>query len=496
MGVSVKKLLPLLLSTLVVTGCAQSTEFGEVSSSIRDSQEMQAETDTSQPSVESEAADTDENQVLEADKPSEDQQVERAESTPAPITYEFASELVDDEICKLEEDSYPRRTWSDVPASAFPLNTFGKTISSFGTTNMQVIYLEWEDLRGTQGDYDYHVKELDIARNFLRVVSEGNFNLNVIHAPEWSLVEGSYQDFYTSDEYADATNKSQAHLQFLVDSFIEATDSTVDYTDVDVLFFAFPREEMVVQGNGMHIFGKGGLVTADTNEGTVVDMFSLGSRVYDHAYGNPGWSSFVHEFSHSLNMPDLRDWSDGKDQLRGDDFKLYLVNPMYGLDIMDVQGTGTQGLSGWMKWLQGWLNDSQVTCVDATTVDREYYRLDQSNLMNADNEMLVVRLSETKALAIESRRWDSRFDLPVQNSRDGVIVYVVDATRGHAEGPLKLLSPRDVTKYLSQDGVWPDWRMLDVILFEGDSVSFDGITVQVERLSDDGDAVLITTSRS
>lgn len=470
-----RKLIALLLSTGLLVGCASTNEFGEVSSAIQDSQEMQAETDTSQPSV-------------EADEPSQEEQAERAESTPAPINYELASELVDDEICKLEEDSYPRRTWSDVPASAFPLNTYGATVSQFGTAKVKVVFLEWEDLRGTQEDYDYHVEELNKANDFYRVVSEGKFGFEISFEQEWILVDGSYQDSYFTDEMTDAGHNSASRIQQRIDKFIAATDDKVDYSDVDVLFFGLPRAATVIESGGLHIFGDGGWVFGNTQEGAILNIFAFGERVLNHIGQNQGWAWFAHEFGHVLKMPDLRDVSQGMTP------DMFQNNPMYGFDNMDNQDSGSQGLSGWMKWLQGWLDDSQVTCIDATTINKEFYKLDEANIVGGENEMLVIRLSDTQALIVESRRWDSRFDRTISHSRDGVIVYRLDTTRGHEEGPLRLLSPRDITQYLSQENVWPDWRVLDVIMFQGDSVSFDGITVQVERLSDEGDVVLITTS--
>ena len=474
MGVSVKKLFTLLLSTLVVTGCAQSTEFGEVSSSIRDSQEMQAETDTSQPSV-------------EADEPSQEEQAERAESTPAPINYELASELVDDEICKLEEDSYPRRTWADVPATGFPLNTYGATVSQFGTAKVKVVFLEWEDLRGTQADYDYHVEELNKANDFYRVVSEGKFGFDISFEQEWILVDGSYQDSYFTDEMTDAGHNSASRIQQRIDKFIAATDDKVDYSDVDVLFFGLPRAATVIESGGLHIFGDGGWVFGNTQEGTVLNIFAFGERVFNHVGQNQGWAWFAHEFGHVLKMPDLADETQGRNTP-----DMYVNTPFYGFDVMANQDAGTQGLSAWMKWLQGWLDDSQVTCIDATTINKEFYRLDEANIVGGENEMLVIRLSDTQALIVESRRWDSRFDLPIAHSRDGVIVYLVDVTRGHWQGPLRLLSPRDITQYLSQENVWPDWRVLDVIMFEGDSITFDGVTVEVKQTSMYGDIVSVS----
>ena len=161
---------------------------------------------------------------------------------------------------------------------------------------------------------------------------------------------------------------------------------------------------------------------------------------------------------------------------------------------MDNQNAGTQTISGWLKWVQGWLDDNQVTCTEVSSVEGETFLINESNQIGAEAELLVVRLSDTKALVVESRRWDERFDFPVQNSIDGVIVYTVDAELGHSEGPLKLLSPRDKSQYLSQDNVWPDWRVLDVVLFEGDSVEFDGVQISVEHSGLNFDIVRVSKS--
>ena len=113
----------------------------------------------------------------------------------------------------------------------------------------------------------------------------------------------------------------------------------------------------------------------------------------------------------------------------------------------------------------------------------------------AKDKLLVIKTSATTALLIESRRWDSKFDTPIQHSRNGVIVYRVDTTLGHEEGPLRLYSPRDITKYIYEEKTWPDHRCLDVFLYEGDKVTAQGFTIEVEKLSSSGDIVKIYKSK-
>ena len=91
-----RKLIALVLSTMFVTGCAQSTEFGEVSSSIRDSQDMQSEVG---PEASPKASSNDgsdegnaplddgESDATSSDEPADEEVVEPAKvSTPATTT--------------------------------------------------------------------------------------------------------------------------------------------------------------------------------------------------------------------------------------------------------------------------------------------------------------------------------------------------------------------------------------------------------------------------
>ncbi len=318
---------------------------------------------------------------------------------------------------------------------------------------------------------------------FYRVMSEGKLNLRVTAEQDWISIGGSWEADVIPEGMEGGNYESRKYLRPFIDKVTAAIDPLVDFTDVDVILFGTPSAEIVV--DSLHIFGQTE-VPAYTNEGTIYDMFSLGRRIYEHKESLPGWAQYAHEFGHSLGMPDLRDWS------QDDKNTKYIVNPMFGHDVMDNADSGSRSISGWMKWVQGWLDDSQVTCVDAANVDSDYYKLNPANIVGAESELLTVKLSETKLLAVESTRWDSRFDLRSTQETDGIIVYIVDSTLGHHEGPLKLLSPRDITEYLSDNHVWPDWRVLDVILGVGDSVTYGEITITVKNSDVDGDIVFIS----
>lgn len=499
-----KRLLTVVL-TLLLVGCASVPPAEDVSYPVQTEENVQikeqneevvqedvhisdSESETvDAPIVEDDVEEEQKSTESGTDLPDTQDSAENDDLVDAPIVEEYALsyEIVEDDICKLREVSSHRTSGSWSLASSFP-SMRGVTVPLTGTINWKIVFLEWENLRGTRSDYDYHVREVEKTREFYRVMSEGKLNLNMSYEQSWSMVSGSYADYFIPDNMSGGDWRSVDYLQVRINGFIAATDPQVDYSGIDVIFFAFPREKVVVEGGGLHVFGHANHAVARTQEGNIGNMFSLGHRSYDNDSSQLGWATLAHEFGHTLGMPDLRDVSGGYQVPKE------VVNPIYGFDIMDNQDAGSRNISGWLKWVQGWLSDSQVTCVEKESIEGNYYKINNANPVGTPDEMLVIRLSSTKALVVESRRWDRRFDLPVSNSRDGVIVYRVDATKGHSEGPLKLLSPRDITRYLAENNVWPDWRVLDVMLFEGDSVTFEGVTVKVKSLSNSGDVVYIS----
>ena len=89
--------------------------------------------------------------------------------------------------------------------------------------------------------------------------------------------------------------------------------------------------------------------------------------------------------------------------------------------------------------------------------------------------MAVVKLSETKALILESRRV-TKFECVTESYRQGVLAYVYDATLGHNQDFLTAIEPagRSLEKTACRS---PDTT--DSLLRTGDKITFDGISVEV-----------------
>jgi len=507
-----KKLFAIAVSSaLVLTGCTSGPEFGRTSSAIQDTQETQAATQPQNADEGSEDSDgegsaiqdTQETQAAtqpqNADEGSEDSDGEGIEEQGAStVNPEVTlSALRDDaSTCRYQESSSSRKRYENSYAASFP-KMKSPAIPQVGHVDIALVFLDWTDLPGTNEDVVYYLEQVRMFVDFYEMVSEGRLTFSIDTDKTWYRVGETYVPYITSNDASGGNWQSTATLQPKLDDFISASDDAVDYSGIEMLIFAVPTAKEVWWG-GLHDFGGDGATKAITNEGEVKHWVSVGSWFIENP-GQPSWVFYAHEFGHAVGLVDYRDMSDSsvtKEGLTKIVGEKWVVNPMGGLEIMDNQGGPTRTISFWPRWVQGWAVDEQAICISASDVQDDSFKLSQLNTVGAADKALVIKIDSTTALVVESRRWDKKFDVPIKHSRDGLIVYRVDATLGHEEGPLRLISPRDITQYLKEDRTYPDWRCLDVFLYPGDTVSAYGLTIESLGIVDGSDVVRVTRSSS
>jgi len=62
----------------------------------------------------------------------------------------------------------------------------------------------------------------------------------------------------------------------------------------------------------------------------------------------------------------------------------------------------------------------------------------------------------------------------------------------YQQGNQRILSPRDITDYLEEKNTWPDWRELDAIFFQGDSIVIEGVKIEAYSIGKDSDVVKVS----
>jgi M6 family metalloprotease-like protein len=398
---------------------------------------------------------------------------------------------VDSEICKLKENS---RTRALAPSASEPYSNatafpFEPTILPIeGQINVRLIFVDWADSVGGSKDYEYYKEQIKMFEDFYWMASEHKLDMNVTASDQWFRIPGSYKEF-TMTQLDEAQSGYAPKKQAFYDAAVAASDSATDYSNTDIVFFAIPTDQSVFLHGGPHEFNwiyNGYLKTAEKD---IYDIASAGDWFINNEAYEPPWVYYVHETGHMIGIPhqsneDLKDGS-----------IIHLQNPLSGYDIMANQGGASRTINSWLRWLAGWIDDEQVICLTEDSVTDQYFELNPINTVEGKVESLVIKLSDTEAVVVESRRFDEYFDRATSNSKDGLLVYTIDATKSTAQGSQALLSPRDITKYIDEKS-WRTGHELDAVFFQGDSVEIGGITIEATSIGADSDVVRVYRTSS
>jgi M6 family metalloprotease-like protein len=429
--------------------------------------------------------------------------------SPNPLpSYSLSSLNEKPEICQLKENSRLRSPNDNVAnfggaknirgkytsnATAFPFNP--TTLPVRGQLNVSMVFVDWSDSPGNEQDYKMYQEQAKKYSDFYWMASEHKLRINLKFSKTWFRIPGSYQKFIINE--AGEAQRGEAPLkQAFYDAAVAASDAKFDYSNVDIVLFSIPTDKTVFESGGPHEFNFDNNGFLKTEEGNIYNIAAPGDWWLNHLeFGGP-WLFYAHETGHMLGIPHQANESpEYHDNSRDWKTFFWLQNPINGYEIMGNQDGPTRTISTWLRWLAGWLDDSQVKCVTEESIKDEYFELYPINEVDGKTKALVIKLSETLAVVVEARRFDKNYDQSIGYSRDGIIAYTVDATLGSSEGSMALLSPRDITKWL-EIYHWNSSETLDGTFCEGDSVKVAGLTIEAAVVRKNLNVVRVSKSDS
>jgi len=125
--------------------------------------------------------------------------------------------------------------------------------------------------------------------------------------------------------------------------------------------------------------------------------------------------------------------------------------------------------------------EDRVYCRTATNLSKlELSLVPLSDIKSQGIKLAVIPLSQTKALILESRRV-TKFSCTTRTERNGVLAYIYDSTLGHQDEYFQPIAPggREVESYSCYSN-----RTVDFLLHEGDSITYQGITIEMLKHGD------------
>jgi len=340
-------------------------------------------------------------------------------------------------------------------AIGFDPRSKGVRATSVGTLNIAVIFTDFSDAPAKDLTPQQMISKLSpITEDFFSRNSYGKLKLNLVPFYKWLRMSKPSADY--TDSGVITFYKHRAYLQEAADL---ATSSGFDFSKLDLIVvlsnpgataYSYSPAFCSVPGWGVQASGK--------------EFFNGVTTGADYTYWtNTGRNGqgylLVHELGHTLGLPDLYSFIGGEThQFVGD------------WSVMSNINSNGKSFFGWERWLLGWLDDAQVSCISNKTTTTTTVNLSAIETVDKLNPMkiAVVQTGVKQGIVIEVRR---NIDDDVL-SKEGLLVYLVDANVRTGSGPVRVL-PSNLT----------DTNKLNNVLTLGKSISYGTATVTLKSIS-------------
>jgi M6 family metalloprotease-like protein len=385
---------------------------------------------------------------------------------PTPTTQGIANALPtqpssDVNLCKLNENNSNRRgTGENALPTGFP--SVPSLTRKSGTVKWALVPIDFSDIKGDSNFRSRVDDQMKLLSEWFETVSEGKFKVEWVVAKNWTTLPGKSSDYKIP--FSDGPDRSPAIAEFWNKAITES-DKNFDYTNVQTVNFILPLSQTVVTESLQGFPWEQAVKNYVTQEGKI-SSFSI-PGVFFNKENRQYWSYWAHEFGHAMALPHIGSSRE--------------PNPFLGLDIMGNQDGYTRELTGWMRFVAGWLDDEKVYCQELQKLVSTDLTLVPLSGSKNGIKMAVIPISDSKALIVESRR-ETKFSCNMPTKKNGVLTYVYDATRSHGENFLIPLTPAGRSNESSSN--CPVSPYPDPILRQGEKMKFEGVMIEVLESKD------------
>jgi len=359
------------------------------------------------------------------------------------------------ELCKIKENNRNRENAGE---SKLPTGFPGITLAQkTGTVKWALIPIDFSDLAGEENFRSRVDEQMKSTSDWFATVSEGKFKVEWVVADKWVRLPKPSNEYKI--ERSENLDRAPNGPKLWNDAMLQS-DKTFDFTGIQTVNFILPRGHNIIQETSQGFPWDSAVKNLVTNEGSVTS-FSIAGKFND-SLNREYWPYWVHEFGHAMAIPHVGSSRE--------------PNPYMGLDIMGGQDGESRELSGWLRFVTGWLADEKVYCKPLSELESTEITLVPLSSADSGIKMVVVPISQTKAVVIESRR-EGKFSCTMPSKRSGVLAYIYDATLSHGENFLQPVTPIGrATEYSSN---CPVVGYPNPILYKGEKITVEGLSIEI-----------------
>jgi M6 family metalloprotease-like protein len=362
--------------------------------------------------------------------------------------------------CQLLDQITPNRSYGVDLSAGFP--KVGQRLQSFGRIKALVVPVDFTDIIGKDNTLTYFSEVTDGVRDFYYKQSYGSVAFDFDIVPDWIRAP------FASTKFGTGGSVGAGDPSGYLNALISLTDGAIDYSGYDAVYYLVPKEMPMAN------MGWGPAITFPywISNGVIINGATGGADMYyveNNGIVGGRWKWMAHETGHAFGLYD--EDLDHKSQSLG----------YWGIMAMSWSNNAIE-LGAWDRYLQGWLQQSQVNCVEmkSLTADGESTKISPIVRLDKEVKSIMVPVTLSKILVIESRKSESLDNIRPEN--EGVLVYTVDMKKGQLGGG-----------YVIQKRIGStDANFEDAALHAGDSITVEGVKITVTELSASGDTVKIS----
>jgi M6 family metalloprotease-like protein len=329
---------------------------------------------------------------------------------------------------------------------------------STGKVRNLFLFVDFPDNPSTSSTKKFADNYFTKAKKFLEDISYGKMT------PELTVSSKVFRINKNSSSYK-LFNDGQGDFQGLAQDALNAADNDIDFSNFDLVTIVPPANTKQIKTAGALTGGSELLKTKDRNFSSAIGIG--GNKLSNFNQPGFGWSFYAHEFGHVLGITHPFKYVEGK------------PGPIW--DLMGNGGTSVPEFIGWHRFILNWLGEKEIVCLSKDSKGTVEQTLKPLNSKEAGKKLLIKPLSATQALVVEVRR-QSVFDKLTPNET-GVLVYLVDVTKGDDQGIITIITSKKTTK---------DTQILGS-LKPGEKVSYKGVTIQVVSSNKSGDTIKVSS---
>lgn len=383
------------------------------------------------------------------------------------------------ELCRLKDQRLIRRQPNNV---GFPLQI--DVIPAVGVANLVVVPVSFSDAGPEPSLLPWARQQVEKMVDWYGYFSQEKLSFNVQYLDTWVELGVPSSDYTSVKGTANvaptaADQLRNARQREFAQRVVNGIGSGADFTDLDAMLVVFPR---AATGINTSILQRGISVSTPNGRQTIM-VWGSGTDVAGNQ--DKEWALYAHELMHSQGLA--------------------LHAPGNGSEFGIGQNQYGRGATpnGWEMFRAGWLEDSQVACLNANSLAEKNQIVNLSPLetMDSKQKLLIIRLGDSQAIVVESRRatgYSESF-----TGLEGVIAYLVDVTKDNdraSESGADLGNDPRFDKWgylLAPDGTEDIFSSTSgsekFIVSQGDIVVNSGVRIEL-KVSVEVDSILVERS--